>query len=78
MQIAKLGTLRQKGHDPAQVIGQSIERGWSGLFPLKPDDAPRTAKHDRRDQVAGEIWTGVPNAKRPDENAIDGTAERVA
>lgn len=76
--IAELDRLRSQGHDPTAVLDQSVARAWRGLFPLKPDDAPRTAKHDRRDQVAGEIWTGVPNAKRPDENAIDGTAERVA
>lgn len=35
--MATLDQLRREGHDPAAVIRQSIERGWSALFPLKAD-----------------------------------------
>lgn len=35
LSLNTLGELREKGHDPTKVICQSIERGWSGLFPLK-------------------------------------------
>ena len=32
--------LQGKGHDPEIVIDQSIERGWSGLFPVKEGTNP--------------------------------------
>ncbi len=35
--IRKLAKLRAQGHNPVEVIEQSIERGWSGLFPVKSD-----------------------------------------
>lgn len=38
----KLAELQVLGNDPNAVILQSIERGWTGLFPLKVDKpAPR-------------------------------------
>jgi hypothetical protein len=33
--INALSDLRNKGHDPAKVIQQSIANGWAGLFELK-------------------------------------------
>ena len=33
--IAELERLRNEGHDPSRVIGQSIVNGWKGLFPVK-------------------------------------------
>lgn len=35
--LTKLATLREQGHDPVKVIEQSIECGWTGLFPIKKD-----------------------------------------
>ena len=37
LSLAKLGTLRDAGHDPKAVIEQSIERGWTGLFPVRAE-----------------------------------------
>lgn len=34
LSLAKLGRLYADGHDPQAVIEQSIERGWTGLFPV--------------------------------------------
>jgi hypothetical protein len=40
--VKRLGELREQGHDPAAVLDQSVQRGWRGVFPLKPDyDAGR-------------------------------------
>jgi uncharacterized protein YdaU (DUF1376 family) len=33
--LGALSRLRDAGHDPADVINQSIVNGWSGLFPLR-------------------------------------------
>ena len=33
--ITELTKLRDKGHDPVEVINQSIFKGWPGLFPVK-------------------------------------------
>jgi len=35
LSAAKLETFWLQGHDPAAIIRQSIENGWSGLFPIK-------------------------------------------
>jgi len=35
LSLKTLLTLQGQGHDPRKVIDQSIERGWTGLFPLK-------------------------------------------
>jgi uncharacterized protein YdaU (DUF1376 family) len=36
LNIGELAKLRGQGFDPCAVIEQSIARGWTGLFPLKP------------------------------------------
>lgn len=78
LQTSKLSELLRAGHDPNAVILQSIERGWSGLFPVKPDNGSGgSAKHEVRGKVAGGIWPGEVNG-RNDDKTIDGTAERVA
>jgi hypothetical protein len=73
MQIAKLDTLRKNGHDPAQVIGQSIERGWSGLFEVKATSPPKGATTGERRAASIAELTG----RAKNERAIDGTAERM-
>ena len=35
LSAAKLESFWLEGHDPAAIIRQSIENGWSGLFPIK-------------------------------------------
>lgn len=54
--IAELDRLRTDGHDPVQVINQSIINGWKGLFPLKHRalGAPMPAAHQEepRDVVS--------------------------
>ena len=35
LSVARLETYFKQGHDPSAVIYQSIENGWSGLFPIK-------------------------------------------
>jgi len=36
----KLAKLQAMGHDPGDVLRQSIERGWKGVFPIRPEDKP--------------------------------------
>ena len=33
--IEKLKSLKLQGNDPAEVINQTIERGWKGFFPIQ-------------------------------------------
>ncbi len=35
LSIRDLGNLRDAGFDPKAVVEQSVQRGWTGLFPLK-------------------------------------------
>jgi hypothetical protein len=39
LSLSKLAKLKAEGHDPKSVIEQSIERGWTGLFPVKGERA---------------------------------------
>ncbi len=58
----------EHGHDPADVIDQSIFKGWRGVFPLKDDDdgnrrgAGRSRAPDRRDgftrAIHGDVFRG--------------------
>lgn len=43
--LATLKNLHADGHDPTAVIEQSIERGWTGLFPLKIRVAAGATRH---------------------------------
>lgn len=33
--VKQLGRLREAGHDPEEVLSQSIVNGWKGVFPVK-------------------------------------------
>ncbi len=35
MVVAELGSLREQGHDAADVLNQSLINGWSGVFAIK-------------------------------------------
>jgi len=50
LSIAKLDELRRHGHDPTEVINQTILNGWKGLFPLRLEQQQitRSNKHDER------------------------------
>ena len=36
--LRDLEALRSKGHDPTAVMEQTIQRGYRGFFPIKPDE----------------------------------------
>jgi hypothetical protein len=38
--IRRLAKLRELGHEAKTVIEEAVLRGWTGLFPVKPDAAP--------------------------------------
>ena len=44
LSLRKLTQLHDTGHDPRAVIEQSIERGWTGLFPLKEEQTHETPR----------------------------------
>jgi len=50
--LRTLSKLRDEGHDPRAVIEQAIERGWTGLFPLRGNELARAGP-------------GPPNGVRP-------------
>ena len=73
LQTAKLGELQRAGCDPNDVILQSIERGWSGLFAVRAQPPPGVVSlRDKRVANMAEL-TGQARHER----TIDGTAERV-
>jgi uncharacterized protein YdaU (DUF1376 family) len=37
LSLRTLSTLYEQGHDPRTVIEQSIEKGWTGLFPVRTE-----------------------------------------
>lgn len=46
LSIKTLGRLRADGHDPREVIEQSIGNGWTGLFAVDAPRAPARRKGD--------------------------------
>lgn len=69
----KLRGLADAGNDPTKVVEQSIERGWKGLFPLD-QTAQRSQAKTGRAKVNEAIWGN----RKANDDAIDGTAERIA
>ncbi len=67
LSLRSLAALRGQGHDPQAVIEQSIERGWTGLFPIK-DSA-----HENRSAGGGKL-----SAVEQVRAAIDARANRDA
>ena len=43
--VGKLERLRAEGQDVAAVLDQSVERGWTGLFPLRQTSAAKPSRH---------------------------------
>ena len=41
LSIERLAKLKAQGHPPDHVLQQSIQRGWAGLFAIKPDYQPQ-------------------------------------
>jgi uncharacterized protein YdaU (DUF1376 family) len=48
LSLRTLTELWATGHDPRAVIHQSIERGWTGLFPVKGQGPPAPAGGESR------------------------------
>lgn len=46
--LRKLAALREQGHDPAEVIDQSIAAGWTTFWPVKEPQVRRDTKPDNR------------------------------
>lgn len=72
-QFKLLAELKAQGNDPAQVIRQSMEAGWTGLFALKSRGRPQNDRSGFFNAVYGR-----DHAQHSDDGAfIHGTAERV-
>jgi uncharacterized protein YdaU (DUF1376 family) len=68
LSLRTLTELHGQGHDPHKVIEQSIERGWTGLFPPKPPDAnPRgSPKPAIAQDFSAKTYIGTPENELPD------------
>ena len=54
LELSNLNQLRLKGNDPTLVIEQSIQRGWKGVFKLKP---VQTSQQNPKPSAGGEWWS---------------------
>jgi hypothetical protein len=63
LQLAKLGALREQGHDPTAVIALAIESGWSTFYP------PRPARN-QRESFSAALWGGASNPGGCDEKVV--------
>lgn len=66
--VKTLDKLRASGQQPADVLNQSVENSWRGVFPLKaengkPAQAPKPAPECTYVDRAGAEPCGMPNAK---------------
>ena len=52
--IGKLEKFRAEGQDVAEILDQSVQRGWTGVFPLKQaGKPPRQTNFSQIDYTAG-------------------------
>jgi hypothetical protein len=74
--ISELTKLRTQGHDPTEVLKQSIMRGWKGLFALNTQQTKGQTRHEYlADKIAD--LTGRNRHHASNTEFIHGTAERV-
>ncbi|MBK7082330.1 MAG: hypothetical protein IPH55_16930 [Betaproteobacteria bacterium] len=83
LQIAKLDTLRQQGHDPPAMISAAIESGWATFYPPRaPPMQLNGSAAQGRAEVADFIFKrgrhGSGEQKPGAERDITGESERVA
>jgi uncharacterized protein YdaU (DUF1376 family) len=66
LSLRTLTELWATGHDPRAVIHQSIERGWTGLFPVRAN-APPTAsgKPSAAADFRGKTYEATPDDQLP-------------
>lgn len=76
LSLATLTKLRSEGHDPLKVIEASIEKGWTGLFPINSKNTQRgtnNADHTNRPLSAVErVRAHVVAAERRDADVAVG------
>lgn len=76
--IIELTKLRAEGHDPTEVINQSISRGWKGLFAINGNGQNKEKGYYEKRAEHTAILTGQHRRKHADDpGVIHGTAERV-
>ncbi len=76
LSLRTLAKLRGEGHDPIAVIEQSIERGYTGLFPLKADRQPAAGRQSESDRRIAEFLGETRDAYPDDGMTIDMEAIR--
>ena len=74
LSIAKLGRLREAGNDPVEVIEQSIECGWRGLFGLGNDRSitSQTGPTSKAGQAI-QLLEAMKNEQRRSDSSGDAT-----
>jgi uncharacterized protein YdaU (DUF1376 family) len=65
LSLRTLAELHAQGHDPRKVIEQSIERGWTGLFPIRIQEARGSPRPSIAQQFAEKTYTGTPDDELP-------------
>ena len=62
--VEEVTKLRANGHDPAQVLRQSVMNGWSGVFGINPGGANGATRKTGNSDDAHPAWAtraGFPN-----------------
>lgn len=62
LSLATLKRLFAEGNDPTAVIEQSIERGWTGLFPLKAQSTSTGRKAPAPENFKEKAYVGTDEA----------------
>jgi|SRR5882724_5539299 len=52
--LNELERLRMQGYDPAQVLDQSTQRGWRGVFPVHGQQPVLMDRHGNRYRITAE------------------------
>ncbi len=75
-QAKNLAKWARAGHNPAQIIADSIASGWQGLFEPKSRGSPSGGSRDESREKASKLLTGRGNGNERMRD-ITGEAERI-
>lgn len=75
LSIEKLGKLRAQGHDPNEIVSESIVNGWQGLFAPKESNRGRAPPNrpPTRLESAAASFAGTARAPQRTADVIDVT-----
>lgn len=74
--IRKLEELRGRGHDSGEVLNQSVQRGWTGVFEIKPENHNGGNGHSTSNIIEGGR-RAIERARQHEKGAVGSDNDRA-